>query len=184
MLKYSLSEAKAELGKSTYPKGFSTKLLIDSGVQKLRPSPRSSRGSWPPLDIDVTINALDHSAFESTFQKFDYDMFIDYAINDISDPDEMASFELDFKDGGSSVLLVVVQQPQGHGLVHQAEARVRPTKRGRALRADPVARRRGRPVRPARLPALHLRHRQDGRGLRGQPRRRLPAGGRLASLST
>ncbi len=34
VLKYSLSDAKAELKLSKYPKGFSTKLLVDSGNQK------------------------------------------------------------------------------------------------------------------------------------------------------
>ena len=102
VLDYSLSKAKAELAQSKYPKGFSTKLLVDSGNQKFVTFAQIIKSQLAPLGIDVTITGLDHSAFESTFQKFDYDMFIDYAINDISDPDEMASFELDFKDGGSS----------------------------------------------------------------------------------
>ena len=53
VLAYSLTKAKAELAQSKFPKGFSTKLLIDGGIQKWSPSPRSSRASWQPLGIDV-----------------------------------------------------------------------------------------------------------------------------------
>ena len=83
----------------------------------------------------MTIHPLDHAAFDSAFQKFDYDMFIDYAINDISDPDEMASFELDFKDGGSSSYWSSYNNPAVTELVRQAEARVRPGQAGGAVRA-------------------------------------------------
>ena len=56
-------------------------------------------------------------------------MFIDYAINDISDPDEMASFELDFKNGGSSSYWSSYDNPAVIALVHQAEAEFDTTKR-------------------------------------------------------
>jgi peptide/nickel transport system substrate-binding protein len=129
VLAYSLSEAKAELAQSKYPKGFATKLLVDSGNQKFVTYAQIIKSQLAPLGIDVTITGLDHSAFESTFQKFDYDMFIDYAINDISDPDEMASFELDFKDGGSSSYWSSYNNPKVIALVHQAEAEFNSAKR-------------------------------------------------------
>ena len=148
------------------------------------PSPQIIQSQLAAINIDVTINPLDHSAFEATFQKFDYDMFIDYAINDISDPDEMASFELDYKDGGSESYWSSFNNPAVTALVNQAEARVQPSQAGGALRQDPGDGRRGRPVRPARLPAVHLRRLEvKVQRLRGQPGRRLPPGGRLASLT-
>ncbi len=119
---FSLSEAKAELSKSAFPKGFKTTLLIDGGVQKWRTFAQIIQQALAPLNIDVSINALDHAAFESTFQKTDYDMFIDYAINDISDPDEMADFELDFKGGGSGSYWSSFNDPVVTKLVHQAES--------------------------------------------------------------
>jgi peptide/nickel transport system substrate-binding protein len=129
VLEFSLAKAKAELAQSKYPKGFSTKLLIDGGVSKFVTFADIIKAQLAPLGIDVAITPLDHSAFESTFQKFDYEMFIDYAINDISDPDEMASFEVDFKDGGSSSYWSSYNNPQAISLVHQAEAEFDPTKR-------------------------------------------------------
>jgi peptide/nickel transport system substrate-binding protein len=129
VLEYSLSKAKAELAQSKYPKGFSTKVLVDSGNQKFVTFAQIIKNQLQPLGIDVSITSLDHSAFESTFQKFDYDMFIDYAINDISDPDEMASFEIDVKDGGSSSYWSHYNNPKAIALVHEAEAEFNSTKR-------------------------------------------------------
>jgi len=58
-----------------------------------------------------------------------YEMFIDYAINDISDPDEMASFELNYKDGGSSSYWSSYNNPKVTALVNEAEAEFNTTKR-------------------------------------------------------
>ena len=77
----------------------------------------------------MSITSLDHAAFETTFQKYDYDMFIDYAINDISDPDEMASFETDYKAGGSHSYWSSYDNPKVVDLVHQAQTEFNPTKR-------------------------------------------------------
>jgi peptide/nickel transport system substrate-binding protein len=126
---YSLANAKAELAKSKFPNGFSTSLLIDGGVQKWRTFAQIVQQQLKPLSIEVTIKALDHAAFESTFQKLDYELFIDYAINDISDPDEMASFELDTKNGGSTSYWSSYDNPTVIKLVHQAESQPNPTKR-------------------------------------------------------
>ena len=130
VLSYNAAKAKAEIAKSAkYAKGFKTSLLIDGGVQKWREFAQIIQQALKPIGIDVTIRALDHAAFEAAFQKFDYDMFIDYAINDISDPDEMASFELDFKSGGSTSYWSSYDNPAVTSLVHQAQAEFNPAKR-------------------------------------------------------
>jgi peptide/nickel transport system substrate-binding protein len=129
VLDYSLSAAKAELAKSAFPNGFKTTLLIDGGVQKWVTFSQIVQQALAAINIDVTINALDHAAFEATFQKEDYDLFIDYAINDISDPDEMADFELDYKDGGSQSYWSSFNNAAITKLVHQAESQTSPAKR-------------------------------------------------------
>ena len=134
------------------------------------------------INIDVTVTPLAHSAFEATFQEYDYDMFIDYAINDISDPDEMASFELNYKDGGSESYWSSFNNPAVTALVNQAEGEFNPVKRAALYAKIQADGRRGRPLRPARLPPVHLRHLQVGERLRGQPGRRLSPGERLVSL--
>ena len=129
VLAASLSRAKAELAQSKFPNGFSTKLLIDGGVQKWVTFAQIIKAQLQSININVEINPLDHSAFEATFQKYDYDMFIDYAINDISDPDEMASFEVDVKNGGSESYWSNYDNPKAIALVHEAEAEYDNTKR-------------------------------------------------------
>ncbi len=128
-LAYSVADAKAELAKSKFPNGFSTSLLISGGVQKWSEFAQIIQQQLAAINIKVTIKSLDHAAYESTFQKLDYDMFIDYAINDISDPDEMASFELDVKDGGSQSYWSNYDNPAVIDLVHQAEAEFNDTRR-------------------------------------------------------
>ena len=85
--------------------------------------------SLAPLNIKVTIDSPDNTAFHTQFESFNYDMFIDYAINDISDCDEMASFELDFKSGGSSSYWSSYNNPAVTALVSKAEAEFDSTKR-------------------------------------------------------
>ncbi len=129
VLEFSVAQAKAELAQSKFPKGFSTKLLIDGGVQKWVTFAEIIKAQLQVIGINVQITPLDHSAFEATFQKYDYDMFIDYAINDISDPDEMASFEVDVKNGGSESYWSNYDNPKAINLVHEAEAEYDTSKR-------------------------------------------------------
>jgi peptide/nickel transport system substrate-binding protein len=125
----SLSKAKAELAKSKYPHGFTTKLLISGGVEKWSEFAQIIQADLKPLGITVDITSLDHAAYETTFQKYDYDMFIDYAINDISDIDEMASFNLDYKNGGSKSYWSSYNNPAVSKLVEQAESEFSTSKR-------------------------------------------------------
>jgi peptide/nickel transport system substrate-binding protein len=129
VLKYDLDAAKAELKQSKYPNGFATKVLISGGDEKFSEFAQIIQAALKPLNIIVTITSLDHAAFETTFQKYDYDMFIDYAINDISDIDEMASFNLDYKSGGSKSYWSSYNNPTVTNLIHQAEAEFDTTKR-------------------------------------------------------
>ena len=131
LLGHSLSAARAELAKSKYPKGFSTEVLIDGGVQKWRTFAQIIQNQLKAIGITVKIRALDHAAFEEAFQKFDYKMFIDYAINDISDPDEMASFELDYKNGGSHSYWSSYNSASVTKLVRQAQSEFDSAKRAK-----------------------------------------------------
>jgi peptide/nickel transport system substrate-binding protein len=129
ILGFNVAKAKAELAKSGFAKGFKTSLLIDGGVQKWRTFAQIIQNQLQAIGITVAIQALDHATYHSNFEKFDYDMFIDYAINDISDPDEMASFELDFKSGGSSSYWSSYDNAAVTKLVHQAQAEFNGAKR-------------------------------------------------------
>jgi peptide/nickel transport system substrate-binding protein len=129
VLAYSLANAKAELAKSKYPHGFDTKLLISGGVQKWSEFAAIIQQALAPLNIKVTIDSPDNAAFHTQFESLNYDMFIDYAINDISDCDEMASFELNYKDGGSKSYWSSYNSQQVTSLVNKAEAELDTKKR-------------------------------------------------------
>jgi peptide/nickel transport system substrate-binding protein len=129
LLNHSVAKAKAELAKSKFAKGFSAELLIDGGVQKWRTFAQIIQQELKPIGIDVKIRALDHAAYHDAFQKFDYEMFIDYAINDISDADEMASFEIDVTNGGSTSYWSNYNNPSAIKLVRAAQAEFNPRRR-------------------------------------------------------
>lgn len=131
VLDYSVAAAKAELGKSKYPHGFATKLLIPGGVQEYAEFAQIIQAALAPLGIKVTIDSPDHAAFESQFQAFNYDMFIDGAINDISDPDEMASFQIDYQNGGSKSYWSSYNNPAATKLVREAQSEFDSAKRAR-----------------------------------------------------
>jgi peptide/nickel transport system substrate-binding protein len=130
-LAYSPKAAKQALAQSKYPKGFATKLLVDSGNETYVEFAQIIQSQLSKIDINVSITTLDHAAFESTFQKYDFDMFIDGATNDISDPDEMASFNLDYVSGGSKSFWSSYDNPKVIKLIHEAEVEPSSAKRAK-----------------------------------------------------
>jgi peptide/nickel transport system substrate-binding protein len=82
-----------------------------------------------PLGITVTLNQLDDAAFHTAFEAFNYQAMINGATNDISDPDEMASFQVDVKDGGSHSFWTYYDNPSAIALTHQAETEFDDAKR-------------------------------------------------------
>jgi len=101
-LGFSLAAAKAELRQSAYPHGFSTSILVPSGNTQYVDAATVIQSELKSLNIDVSIQQLDNAAYTTAFEAFNYEAMINFAINDISDPDEMASFQVDAQDGGSN----------------------------------------------------------------------------------
>jgi peptide/nickel transport system substrate-binding protein len=120
-LSYNLSAAKAELAKSGYPHGFSFTLLVSSGNSQYVAAATIIQQQLQPLGITVKLNQLDDAAFHTAFEAFNYQAMINNATNDISDPDEMASFQVDVKNGGSNSFWTYYDNPSAIALVHQAE---------------------------------------------------------------
>ena len=129
MLSYDISAAKAELAKSGYPNGFDTALLIPSGNQVWAQTAQILQAGMKQIGINVTIDQKDHAAYENDFRGFNYDMMINNAINDISDPDEMASFQCDPENGGSDSFWTNYNNPDVVKLVRAAAAEMDSTKR-------------------------------------------------------
>ncbi|SEP15388.1 ABC transporter substrate-binding protein [Amycolatopsis saalfeldensis] len=89
------------------------------------------QASLKQIGVTISIRSIEDAAYQAAFQKFDFDLFIDIAINDISDPDEMASFELDETDGGSNSYWTHYSDPATTALVRQAETEPDSAKRQR-----------------------------------------------------
>ena len=128
-LSYNLASAKAELAQSKYPHGFSFTLLVSSGNSQYVAAATIIQQQLKALGITVTLSQLDDAAFHTAFEAFNYQAMINGATNDISDPDEMASFQVDVKNGGSSSFWTYYDNPTAINLVHQAETELDATKR-------------------------------------------------------
>lgn len=128
-LSYNPSAARAELAKSSYPHGFSFSLLVSSGNSQYVAAATIIQQQLKPLGINVTLNQLDDAAFHTAFESFNYQAMINGATNDISDPDEMASFQVDVKNGGSHSFWTYYDNPAAIALVHEAETEFNNTKR-------------------------------------------------------
>jgi len=128
-LSHSLTAARAELAKSKYPHGFSMSILVPSGTTQWVAAATIIQQQLKPLNIKVTLNQLDNAAYTAAFEAFNYQAMINGATNDISDPDEMASFQVDVKNGGSHSFWTYYDNPKAIALVHQAETEFNGAKR-------------------------------------------------------
>jgi len=120
-LQYNVRAAKASLAKSAYHKGFSTELLISTGNQTWAEAAQIIQQDLKAIKIDVSIKSLDNASYTAAFSAFNYQMMINTATNDISDPDEMASFQVDVQRGGSHSFWTDYNDPKAISLVREAE---------------------------------------------------------------
>jgi peptide/nickel transport system substrate-binding protein len=128
-LGYDLAAARAELAKSAYPHGFSMSILVPSGTTQYVAAATIIQQQLKPLNINVRLNALDNAAYTAAFEAFNYQAMINGATNDISDPDEMASFQVDVKNGGSHSFWTYYDNPAAIALVHEAETELNNARR-------------------------------------------------------
>ncbi len=130
ILDYDVAAAKAEMAKSaSFSAGFSTEILVPSSDQAWNQTAQILQEALKAINITVKIRSIDTAAYKAAFTKFDYEMMINNAINDISDPDEMASFQIDDVNGGSTSFWTAYHNPAAIKLVGQAEAELDDAKR-------------------------------------------------------
>ena len=122
VLGYDVAAAKAEIAQSKFPQGFTTELLVPSSDQAWNETAQILQESLQAINITVKIRSIETAAYKAAFEKFDYEMMINNAINDISDPDEMASFQIDDVNGGSTSFWTAYHNATAIALVGRAEA--------------------------------------------------------------
>ena len=181
-LGHSLAAAKAELAQSAYPHGFSTSILVPSGNTQYVEAATIIQQELKPLKINVSIQQLDDAAYTAAFEAFNYEAMINGATNDISDPDEMASFQVDVQDGGSHSFWTYYDDPKAIALVREAETEFDSAKRAASVRADTGAGCPGRTLCRTGLPTEYLRVAADVARVRREPRWGIPLRGCLVEL--
>ena len=129
LLGYDVVAAKAEMAQSKFAGGFTTELLVPASNQSWNQMAQILQEALKAIDITVKIRSIETAAYKAAFEKFDYEMMINNAINDISDPDEMASFQIDDVNGGSTSFWTGYHNPAAIALVGRAEAELDDGKR-------------------------------------------------------
>jgi peptide/nickel transport system substrate-binding protein len=129
VLQHDPDKAKAALAASSAKGGFKTEIIVPSGNIVWNSTAQLIQAQLQPIGIDVTVNQKEIADFKSAFEAFKYQIMINNAINDISDPDEMASFQVDAVNGGSDSFWTNYNNPAAIKLVRQAQSQFSSPKR-------------------------------------------------------
>ncbi len=183
-LQYNMAQAKAEMAKSKFPKGFKVTLLVGAGAQVENAIGQILQEPLKQLGIDVTFKQEDtsdrvqrRSSSRSTSSAFSY------WTMDIADPDELV--DVRGRPGGRRTArsTPTTTTRRWSSCRMRRSARRTPAKRARALHAAPEARRARRvPGLPVLL-AVPLCVLEQGPRVLRVPARQLPPGGRLARVA-
>jgi peptide/nickel transport system substrate-binding protein len=121
VLQHDPAKAKAALDASSAKGGFKTEIMVPSGNVVWNSTAQLIQAQLQPIGIDVTVTQKEIADFKSSFAAFKYQIMINNAINDISDPDEMASFQVDAVNGGSDSFWTAYDNPAAIKLVREAQ---------------------------------------------------------------
>jgi peptide/nickel transport system substrate-binding protein len=119
-LQFDLTEAKAEMAKSSVPNGFSTTILVSSGFSDYLTIATILQSELKPLGINLKIQQLDPNTANTNQQSLKYDMTLTYWTMDIPDPDELATFGVDPNSGAKS-FFTAYNNPTVVKATHDAE---------------------------------------------------------------
>jgi peptide/nickel transport system substrate-binding protein len=120
-LQYNMEQAKSELAKSKFAKGFSVQILLGSGDQTASAIAQVMQSSLKQLGITVTFKQEDQNTAFADINARKYQMGFSYWTMDIADPDELVSFAIDPKGGGASSFYTGYDNPKLVTLSHQAQ---------------------------------------------------------------
>jgi len=96
-LNFDVNAAKAELAKSKFPDGFSTKLLIASGNRARSQEAQIIQEAAKRIGIDIQIETVELAAFRERFFKYDYAMMINSGQADSPEANSILAFQTDPK---------------------------------------------------------------------------------------
>lgn len=129
-LQYNIAQAKTEIAKSKFPKGFKATLLVGAGAQVETAMGQILQQALKQIGIDVTFHQEDTSTEFNDISKRKYQLGFSYWTMDIADPDELVTFAIDPK-GGASSFYTGYNNPAVVKLSHQAQVQPDPAKRAK-----------------------------------------------------
>ncbi len=127
-LQFNLTQAKAEMAKSTVPHGFTTTIIVPAGNSDYVTIATILQSELKPLGIKLKITQLDPNVANNDEQTLKYDMVLTLWTMDIPDPDELATFAVDPSSGAKS-FFTDYKNPTVIKDTHLAETTTAPAKR-------------------------------------------------------
>lgn len=127
-LQYDVNAAKKEMAQSTVPQGFTTTLLVSSGVAEQDSGAQIVQAMLKPLGITVNLKAEDPTTANQDVQNMTYPMSFSVWTMDITDPDELVSFAED-PSNGSHAFFTDYNNPQVVAWTKQAAQTFNTTER-------------------------------------------------------
>lgn len=118
--KYDLNLAKQYLKKSKYPNGFTATMEVSAGDSIANQIDVILKSELAPLGIKLNLKQMDATTAFNNQSKGQYNMMNNRWTNDITDPDELVSFAVDYSLG-SKAFFTWYNNPTLAGLSRQAE---------------------------------------------------------------
>jgi peptide/nickel transport system substrate-binding protein len=98
---FDLDKAKDYLSKSSSPNGFDINLLVISGDSTDAALATALKEMWSKIGVNVNIESLEYGARQDKLTARDYDLHLTFWTDDLLDPDEVSTYEIDFPVAGS-----------------------------------------------------------------------------------
>jgi peptide/nickel transport system substrate-binding protein len=130
-IQYNLAKAKAEMAKSSVPKGFTTTFEAISGILASQTIAQVIQAAGKPLGIKVNIIKKDNNAVQADWNAGSYPGMLgnQYWTMDIADPDELVSFAVDPKGGAANSFQTFYNNPKVVAMTRAAQREFNPKKR-------------------------------------------------------
>jgi peptide/nickel transport system substrate-binding protein len=94
-LNFDVNAAKAELGRSAFPNGFSTKLIIMSGNSARAQEAQIIQAAGKSIGINIEIESIELASFRERFFAYDFSLMINSGQADSPEANSILAFQTD-----------------------------------------------------------------------------------------
>jgi len=128
-LQYNMKAAAAELAKSKYKKGLTLQYLARGGNREDAAISSILQASLKKLGVKLTIKSVETKVQRQMQKAMNYQMTWNAWTMDISDPDELLTFALNAKEGGSNAFYTAYNNAAVRAAVKKGQVSVDPKAR-------------------------------------------------------